>query len=229
VELKITNDEKALTDRQGLPGERALGSVSPVKQYALASILIVLGALVAVNFVSSRVERESVISRLETEALGPAKVSTFRIVEEISQIADPAAGMLLTLPDDTSLIDRTVLNALVGQQIARVDMLDTTGEIIYSTDPFYIGEDSEYAAGPLDATSNYVGAAAVSGLDGHTALIEAVITRVPVYREGRAPGSDSHEATVVWTWMGCASVAGGLTSTSTVVVVPSEVRVAKPT
>ena len=44
----------------------ALVSGSPVKQYALTSILIVLGALVAVNFVSSRVERERVISRLET-------------------------------------------------------------------------------------------------------------------------------------------------------------------
>ena len=111
-----------------LTNDDFLGATSPVKQYALASILIVLGALVAVNFVSSRVERESVISRLETEAIAPAKVSTFRIVEEISQITDPTVGMFLTLPDDSSVIDRIVLNALVGQQIARVDILDISGE-----------------------------------------------------------------------------------------------------
>jgi signal transduction histidine kinase len=184
-------------DHRDLPNEDFLGTVSPVKQYALASILIVLGALVAVNFVSSRVERESVISRLETEALGPAKVSTFKIVEEISQITDPSSGMLLTLPDDTSVIDRIVLNALVGQQVARVDILDAYGEIVYSTDPFYIGDDSEFADGPNSAWSNYVGSAAVSGLDGHTALIEAVITRVPVFTEGSVPGASSLETTVV--------------------------------
>jgi signal transduction histidine kinase len=182
---------------KNLPDDDFLGSVSPVKQYALASILIVLGALVAVNFVSSRVERESVISRLETEAIGPASVSTFRIVEEISKISDPSIGMLLAIPDDMSVVDRIVLNALAGQQVARVDILDIYGEIAYSTDPFYIGDDSEYAEGPNTATSNYVGAAAVSGLDGHTALIEAVITRVPVFTEGRAPGAASHETTVV--------------------------------
>lgn len=197
MEFENTGNNETGTGHQDLPREESLGSVSPVKQYALASVLIVLGALIAVNFVSSRVERASVVSRLETEALGPAKVSTFRIVEALSQITDPAAGTLLTLPDDTSVIDRIVLSALVGQQVARVDILDTTGEIIYSTDPFYVGDDSEYATGPISATSEYVGAAAISGLDGHTALIEAVITRIPVYREGAVPGFESHETTVV--------------------------------
>lgn len=180
-----------------LSKQDALLAGSPVKQYALASILIVLGALIAVNFVSSRVERESVISRLETEALGPAKVSTFRIVEQLSKITDPTAGMLLTLPHDISTIDRIVLDALAGQQVARLDILNPAGEIMYSTDPHYIGDDSTYAMGPTTATGDYVGAAAVSGLDGHTALIEAVITRVPVFTEGRAPGANSHESTVV--------------------------------
>jgi len=180
-----------------LTNDDFLGATSPVKQYVLASILIVLGALVAVNFGSSRVERESVISRLETEAIAPAKVSTFRIVEEISQITDPTVGMFLTLPDDSSVIDRIVLNALVGQQIARVDILDISGEIVYSTDPHYIGDKSEYADGPNSTTSSYVGSAAVSGLDGHTALIEAVISRVPVFTEGSLPGANSHESTVV--------------------------------
>jgi len=129
--------------------------------------------------------------------LGPAKVSTFRIVEELSKITDPAPGMLLTLPHDVSVIDRIVLDALAGQQVARVDILDPTGEIMYSTDPYYIGDYSTYAEGPNTATGDYVGAAAVSGLDGHTALIEAVITRVPVYTEGRVPGANSHESTVV--------------------------------
>jgi len=183
--------------QSGLLNEDSLVIGSPVKQYALASILIVLGALVAVNFVSSRVERESVISRLETEALGPAKVSTFRIVEELSQISDPTAGTLVSLPNDLSIIDRIVLDALAGQQVARVDILDRLGEIIYSTDPFYIGDTSVYANGPNEAVGEYVGAAAVSGLDGHTALIEAVITRVPVFTEGRVPGADSHETTIV--------------------------------
>jgi signal transduction histidine kinase len=184
-------------DHKDLPDEDFLGSGSPVKQYALASILIVLGALVAVNFVSSRVERESVISRLEAEAIGPAKVSTFKIVEEISQQSAPMTGTLLMLPDDMSVIDRVVLNALAGQQVARVDILDSGGEIVYSTDPYYIGDVSEYSSGPNSATSNYVGAAAVSGFDGHTSLIEAVITRVPVFTEGRAPGAGSHETTVI--------------------------------
>lgn len=166
-----------------LSNKDALLAGSPVKQYALASVLIVLGALIAVNFVSSRVERESVISRLETEALGPAKVSTFRIVEELSKVTDPTAGVLLTLPHDISTIDRIVLDALAGQQVARLDILNPVGEIMYSTDPHYIGDDSTYAVGPTTATGDYVGAAAVSGLDGHTALIEAVITRVAcIYR-----------------------------------------------
>lgn len=180
-----------------LPNEGALGSGSPVKQYALASILIVLGALVAVNFVSSRVERSSVISRLETEALGPANVSTFRIVEELSQLSDPTAHDLVMIPDDVAMIDRIVLNALAGQQVARVDILDSTGEIVYSTDQHYVGDQSEYTNGPNTATGNYVGAAAVSGLDGSTSLIEAVITRVPVFTEGRMPAPSSHEMTVV--------------------------------
>jgi signal transduction histidine kinase len=180
-----------------LTNEDAQVSGSPVKQYALASILIVLGALIAVNFVSSRVERESVISRLETEALGPAKVSTFRITEELSQITAVNDGTLLSLPSDISLIDRIVLDAMAGQQVARVDILDHSGRIVYSTDPYYIGDDSEYAEGPYFATGTYVGAAAVSGFDGHAALIEAVITRVPVFTEGRVPGAESHETTVV--------------------------------
>ena len=180
-----------------LPSEESLGSASPVKQFALASILIVLGALIAVNFVSSRVERDSVISRLETEALESARVSTFRIVEGISQITEPTAGRFLTLPDDTAVIDRIVLSALVGQQVARVDILGTSGEILYSTDPYYIGNDSEYRRGPTYATSEYVGAAAISGLDGQTSLIEAVINRIPVYTEGSIPGTDSLETIVV--------------------------------
>ena len=182
---------------QDLPSEESLGSASPVKQFALASILIVLGALIAVNFVSSRVERDSVISRLETEALESARVSTFRIVEGISQITEPTAGTFLTLPDDTAVIDRIVLSALVGQQVARVDILGTSGEILYSTDPYYIGNDSEYRRGPTYATSEYVGAAAISGLDGQTSLIEAVISRIPVYTEGSIPGTDSLETIVV--------------------------------
>ncbi len=189
--------EEHSTARRNPIDESSLGSASPIKQYALASVLIVLGALIAVNFVSSRVERESVIARLETEALGPAKVSTFRIVEELSKITAPNAGTLFTLPEENSLIDRIVLDSLAGQQVARLDILDSAGEIIYSTDPFYIGDDSDYAIGPNTATGAYVGAAAVSGLDGHTALIEAVITRVPVFTEGRAPGANSHEATMV--------------------------------
>ena len=165
VELDNSGARDARTVHSELTNDDFLGSASPVKQYALASILIVLGALVAVNFVSSRVERESVISRLETEAMAPAKVSTFRIVEELSQITDPTVGMLLTLPDDSSVIDRIVLNALAGQQVARVDILDGSGEIVYSTDPYYIGDKSEYAEGPNSTTSTYAGAAAVSGLD----------------------------------------------------------------
>jgi len=190
-----TNDHGAT--HRDLSSDSALISGSPVKQYALASILIVLGALVAVNFVSSRVERESVISRLETEALGPAKVSTFRIVEELSKITDPTAGMLHALPNELPVIDRIVLDALAGQQVARVDILSSAGEIMYSTDPHYIGDASSYAEGPTTATGTYVGAAAVSGLDGYTALIEAVVTRVPVFTEGRAPGANSHESTIV--------------------------------
>ena len=185
------------TSHYELLKQDTLVSSSPVKQYALASILIVLSALVAVNFVSSRVERESVISRLETEALGPAKVSTFRIVEELSKITDPIDGTLLTLPDEIALIDRIVLDALVGQQVARVDILDPSGDILYSTDPYHIGDHSEYAEGPNTASGNYVGSAAVSALDGHAALIEAVITRVPVFTEGRVPSAESHETTVV--------------------------------
>lgn len=180
-----------------LPSEESLGSVSPVKQYAFASILIVLGALIAVNFVSSRVERASIISRLETEVLDPARVSTFKIVEEISQITTPMAGSLMTLPDNTAVIDRIVLGALVGQQVARVDILSTSGEIIYSTDQFYIGDESQYHLGPTYATSEYVGAAPISGLDGHSSLIEAVISRVPVYSEGSIPGASSLETAVV--------------------------------
>ena len=182
-----------------LPGEESLGPVSPVKQYALASIFIVLGALIAVNFVSSRVERESVISRLETEALEPAKVSTFRIIAGISQIteSEPMAGTLLRLPHNTDAIDRIVLNALAGQQVARVDILGASGEIYYSTDPYYIGDDSEYRSGPTFATSEYVGAAAISGLDGQTAMIEAVVSRVPVYTEGSVQGDESLQAIVV--------------------------------
>lgn len=197
MESENTGEIEDEFDHKDLPDEEFLGSGSPVKQYALASVLIVLGALIAVNFVSSRVERESVISRLEAEAIGPAKVSTFKIVEEISQQSAPTAEMLLMLPDDMSVIDRVVLNALAGQQVARVDILDSQGEIVYSTDPYNIGDVSEYSTGPTSATSNYVGAAAVSGFDGHTSLIEAVITRVPVFTEGRAPGAGSHETTVV--------------------------------
>ncbi|MCZ6539514.1 MAG: HAMP domain-containing sensor histidine kinase [Chloroflexi bacterium] len=182
---------------QDLPSEESLGSASPVRQYALASIFIVLGALIAVNFVSSRVERESVISRLEHEALEPAKVSTFRIVEAISQISAPDADMLLNLPEDPSVIDRIVLSALVGQQVARVDILGTAGKIVYSTDPFYVGDNSDFRTGPTYATSEYVGAAAISGLDRQASLIEAVISRVPVYTEGSIHGADSLETIVV--------------------------------
>ncbi len=197
MDPKNTSVSDGGLSHRDLPSENSLGSGSPVKQYALASILIVLAALVAVNFVSSRVERSSVISRLEAEALGPAKVSTFRIVEELSQITDPTAGMLLTLPHEISVIDRIVLDALAGQQVARVDILDTDGKIVYSTDPYYIGDKSEYAVGPYEATGDYVGAAAISGLDGHAALIEAVITRVPVFTEGRLPSAESLETTVI--------------------------------
>ena len=197
MELENTSSAQQSSSHPLDATENFLEAGSPVKQYALASILIVLAALIAVNFVSSRVERESVISRLETEALGPAKVSTFRIVEALSQITHPGAGMLLTLPNEISVIDRIVLDALAGQQVARVDILDSYGEIIYSTDPYYIGDDSEYALGPNTATGDYVGAAAVSGLDGHTALIEAVITRVPVFTEGQVPGPNSHETTLI--------------------------------
>ncbi len=197
METDITGHNTIGIGHEDLPSEESLGSVSPVKQYALASILIVLGALIAVNFVSSRVERASVISRLETEAIEPARVSTFRIVEEISKITKPAAGTFLTLPEDTDVIDRIVLSALVGQQVARVDILGASGEIFYSTDPFYIGDDSEYGTGPTFATSEYLGAASINGLNHETSLIEAVISRVPVYTEGSIPSVDSLETTIV--------------------------------
>ena len=197
METSTLNDEETGSSRLPRSKDEYFGAFSPVKQYAFASVLVVLAALIAVNVVSSRVERAIVVSRLETEALEPAKVSTFRIVETISRSTNPNGEMNLMIPNDTSETDRIVLDALVGQQVARVDILDRFGKIVYSTDHFYIGDASGYASGPVEATSTYVGSAAVSGLDGHAALIEAVITRVPVYREGSVPSHDSHETTVV--------------------------------
>lgn len=170
---------------------------SPVRQYAFVSMLVVCAALIAVNVVSSQVERNSVISRLETEAIEPAQLGTFRIVEELSKNTAPSAGMLLTLPDDSHETDRLVMQSFVGQQVARVDMIDKTGRIFYSTDENYLDSVSDFDPSSTRAVSEYVGAAAIAGLDGHSVLIEAVITTVPVFKEGGEPATENLEMSVV--------------------------------
>ena len=49
------------------------GWFTPVRQYSLVSIIVVLTALWAVNTISSRVERGIVVSRLEQESEQPAR------------------------------------------------------------------------------------------------------------------------------------------------------------
>lgn len=112
---------------------------SPVRQYAFVSMLVLSAALIAVNIVSNQVERNRVISRLETEAIEPAQLGTFRIVEELSKSTAPVSGSTLSIPEDSHETDRLVVQSFVGQQVARVDMIDLTGRIFYSTDTNSIG------------------------------------------------------------------------------------------
>jgi signal transduction histidine kinase len=86
-------------------------------------------------------------------------------------------------------MDRTVLNSVVGQPVARLDILGEGGRIVYSTDHSRIGSISVLSP-ELDqltvSSSEYVEAAQIRALDGQIQQMDVVESRIPVFQEAAA-------------------------------------------
>ena len=171
------------------------GFITPVRQYAVVSIVIVLAALLAINYVSARVQRNSVESGLEAEAVQPARVGSFLVGEQISALTSPSAGRLLDIPSDIAVTDRIVLNAFAGQPVNRVDIVGPTGLLLYSTKHSEIGSFTDTSALRGAGDSQYMSHEAM-GLVGAD-VRETVITSVPIFKEGDAGTGASPELAIV--------------------------------
>ncbi len=160
------------------------GWFTPVRQYSLVSIIVVLTALWAVNTISSRVERGIVVSRLEQESEQPARVGSFRVIERLSALTPPTEDATLTFPSDRRIIDRLVMDSFAGQSVIRVDIADANGEFEYSSDPTINGSYPGLTQDLSQPASNYMGTESMFSLAGDMRPREIVVTKVPIPREG---------------------------------------------
>ncbi|NQW16791.1 MAG: HAMP domain-containing histidine kinase [Chloroflexi bacterium] len=160
------------------------GWFTPVRQYSLVSIIVVLAALWAVNTVSSRVERGVVESRLEQESEQPARVGSYRVIEALSALSLPTEDANLTFPNDRTIIDRLVMDSFAGQSVIRVDIAGPDGKFEYSSDPTISDSSPGLTQDLSQSTSNYMGTETLFSLAGDVTPREIIVTKVPIPREG---------------------------------------------
>ena len=105
-----------------------------VRYYLLASVLLVFGAFAIINFSTQRIQSDTVINRLEQEALVHIERVVFDVSLAITAYYNRGDDLGVALMPHQMEVDRAVLNAISGQPIARVDQVSPGGSLVYSTD-----------------------------------------------------------------------------------------------
>lgn len=160
-----------------------------VRYYTLASVVVIAVALVAVILVTSQSERRSIISRLEHESDGEARLIAFDLVERLSLQATAGGGLSAAFAANTENAQRVILDSIRGQPIIRVDVLDRSGAIAYSTDrnareSTLAGESSELmAAIDTGSVSRYAVDQEITLTNGAKGTFEIVESLIPVFPE----------------------------------------------
>ncbi len=157
-----------------------------VRYYLLASILLVIGAFAVLNFSTQRIQSGTAINSLRQEAEADIERVVFDLSLAITSYINPGDEVRTALQSSKQEFDRDVINALTGTPIARVDLLTTSGELAYSTDPeasaaISASESRRVVAG--NSFSRYEDEFALKLFNGEPASIAAVITANPVNTE----------------------------------------------
>lgn len=161
-----------------------------VRYYLLASILLVFGAFAIINFSTQRIQSDTVVNRLKQEAEVHIERVVFDISLAVTAHYNRGEDLNVALMPHQQELDRSVLNAISGQPISRVDLVSPDGTLVYSTD--YTGTMTLSSADLQLAlsgqrSSRYVPDVNLHLFNGDPADISAVVTTSPVYAEWSAP------------------------------------------
>ncbi|MBI2966159.1 MAG: HAMP domain-containing histidine kinase [Chloroflexi bacterium] len=163
-----------------------------VRYYTLASVVVIAVALVAVILVTSQSERRSVISRLEHESDGEARLVAFDLVERLSLQATAGGGLSTAFAANSDNAQRAILNSIRGRPIIRVDVLDQGGAIVYSTDrnarESTLADESSELMAAIDAgsVSRYGVDREITLTNGAKDRFDIVESLIPVFPESAA-------------------------------------------
>lgn len=187
-----------------------------VRYYLIASVTLVLVTFGLLTILSIRIERNSIINRLEDEAAVAAQQLAFDMSLAISSVAGPDDVLSEQFAENESQLDRATLNAVRGAPIVRVDLLTPEGELIYSTDknavtPITSGELQSALGGTN--VSRYIEDEPVTLFNGDARDVDTVITAAPLSAEWSV-GSGGPVAILV-AHRDVTSAVAGATSSST--------------
>lgn len=172
------------------PDQRIRAPFPFVRYYLIASVLLALGALALLNFLSLKFERDSVVARLEQQAARSALPVANEISLGLGSLAGPGHSAVVMLAEvRPDLVDRLVVNSIRAEPIVRIDMVNEYGNLIYSTDDsaglgtaigpmvLLLLDPATLSSGPA---SHYVGRLDLKLFNGVAANPELVVTVVPL-------------------------------------------------
>lgn len=187
-----------------------------VRYYLIASVTLVLVTFGLLTILSIRIERNSIINRLEDEASVAVQQLALDMSLAVSSVAGPDDELAEQFASRKTELDRATLNAVRGAPIVRIDLLTPQGELIYSTDkdavtPITSGELQSAVSGAN--ISRYIEDEPVTLFNGEGRDVDTVITAAPLSAEWSV-GSGAPVAILVAHRDVTAAVAGA-TSSST--------------
>ncbi|MFW6195591.1 MAG: sensor histidine kinase, partial [Chloroflexota bacterium] len=186
-------DGFASEPRRERPAEQSQESLPKpfplVLYYTIASVLVIAAALVTVNFISQRVERQSVIARLMDESIANGRIVALSLAELLHIQQDG-----ISVVEEVSNLDRVVLNTIRGQPIVRLDIINPSGRVLYSTSPDAPASVSGAFSEAMDQAetevqwARYADDERVTRLTGRVETYDVVETMIPLFPE-RGAGS----------------------------------------
>lgn len=157
-----------------------------VRYYLIASVLLVVGAFAIINFSTQRIQNDTVITRLRSEAERDIARVMFDISVAITSYYHPGDDLATVFAANKQAFDRDVINALSGEPIPRIDLLSPAGELVYSTDPnatsaLTVTDAIDVYAG--QSMSRYMPKYSLTLFNGRSSEVATVITANPVNTE----------------------------------------------
>ncbi len=118
----------------------ALRPFQLVKHYSITSLVIILLFSLAISSVVSQRAADLVLHKREQYALLMAENLNHQVMTQfVMRALREYGGINVGQPSQFSLLDAVVRNTIQSFQVRQVNILDLEGNIIYSTQPEYIG------------------------------------------------------------------------------------------